>query len=122
MAFFCITSGQRVRSLISWSMSKKHFYVNSYLEQWLYEVRYTFCDPMTYDEYLLMRTARLTMMRTMLRGIPGIVDNGYPSLWYTFGTMGDLLDALNTWTQRIDGQMGAANDFFNNPQWLPIHP
>ena len=64
-------------------------------------------------------TAKLTMMRAMLINIPGI-DDYYPPLWYTFSTMGELLDSLTTWPHSLTGQMAAANDFFNNPQWLPI--
>ena len=40
--------------------------------------------------------------------------------WYTFDTMGQLLDALTTWPHPLIGQMEAVNEFFNNPQWLPI--
>ena len=78
---------------------------------------------MTYDEYLLMRTAKLTMMRTMLIEIPGIRSN-FPALWYTFANMGDLLDALGDGegVHPLTGQMEAANNFFNKPQWLPIVP
>ena len=80
------------------------------------------CEPMTHDEYLLMRTACLTMMRTMLTEIPDVYPNTFPALWYTFGNMGQLLDALPTWPTHLGGQMAAVNDFFNNPQWLPIDP
>jgi len=77
-----------------------------------------YCEPMTHQEYVLMRTACLTMMRTMLCEIPGIL-NRFPALWYTFDSMGDLLDALNTWTFPLPSQMTAVNEFFNNPPWLP---
>ena len=91
------------------------------LEEWLtiLETAQVYCAPMTHEQYLVMRTAKLTMMRAMLIDIPGI-DDYYPPLWYTFGTMGELLDALTIWPHPLTGQMAAANDFFNNPQWLPI--
>ena len=44
------------------------------LEEWLriLETAGYHCDPMTYEEYLIMRTAKLTMMRAMLSEIPGV--------------------------------------------------
>ena len=85
--------------------SPRYYYGDDYeqddLEEWLHEVRYTFCEPMTHDEYHLFRTARLTMMRTMLDGAPGILPNGYPALWHMFGTMGELLDTLTTWPHHV---------------------
>jgi hypothetical protein len=80
-----------------------------------------YCDPMTHDEYRLMRTARLNMMRAMLIEIPGIRDT-YPALWFTFESMGDLLDSFASSYYQMVGYMGAANDFFNNPAWLPTEP
>ena len=77
-------------------------------------------DSMTYSDYILMRSARLTMMRTMLIYIPGVFPS-FPALWYTFDNMGHLLDSLNTWPRPLIGQMAAVNDFFNNPQWLPMN-
>ena len=79
------------------------------------------CEPMSHNEYLLMRTACMTMMRTMLSEIPG-VRYTYPALWYTFENMGDLLDALTTRDYPLNGQMAVLNDFFNNPEWLPTDP
>ena len=90
------------------------------LEEWLIIMRHTYCAPMTHEEYRRMRTARLVMMKTMLREIPGVCTWAHPSLWYTFETMGHLLDSLTTWPQALGGQMSSVNDFFNNPQWLPI--
>jgi hypothetical protein len=80
-----------------------------------------YCDPMTHDEYRLMRTARLNMMRAMLIEIPGIRDT-YPALWFTFESMGHLLDAFTSGHYQMVGYVGAANDFFNNPPWLPTEP
>ena len=96
-------------------------YNSHVLEEWLAinETARTYCAPMTHEQYLVMRTAKLTMMRAMLIAIPGN-DDYYPPLWYTFSTMGELLDSLTTWPHSLTGQMAAANDFFNNPQWLPI--
>ena len=93
------------------------------LEDWLRVLATAnwFCDPMTHAEYFVMRTACLTMMRTMISEIPGISYN-FPALWYTFDNMGQLLDALRSWPTPLVGQMAVANDFFNNPQWLPINP
>jgi len=92
------------------------------LEAWLrvLDTANYYCDPMTYEEYLIMRTAKLTMMRTMLSEIPGVTYR-HPALWYTFDTMGQLLDALTTWPHPLIGQMEVVNEFFNNPQWLPIN-
>ena len=92
------------------------------LEDWLTILATAnwYCDPMTYDEYLVLRTARLTMMRTMISEIPGI-SYSFPALWYTFDNMGELIDATTTWPQPFVGQMAIVNDFFNNPQWLPIN-
>ena len=75
---------------------------------------------MTHEDYLIMRTARLTMMRLMLTGIPGVDPYAFPALWYMFDNMGQLIDALSTWNRPLVGQMAAVNDFFNNPPWLPI--
>ena len=55
----------------------------------------------------------------MLSEIPGVFDH-YPALWYTFGTMGNLLDSIATWPQPMHGQLEAVNDFFHNPSWLPV--
>ena len=98
-------------------------YYSHDLEDWLriIETAQMFCDPMTHDEYLLMRTARLTMMRTMLSEIRG-VRYSFPALWYTFDNMGHLLDSLTTWHYPLIGQMALVNDFFNNPGWLPTDP
>ena len=86
--------------------------------QWTH---YSQIDPITHDEYLLMRTARLTMMQVMLCEIPGVDRWAFPSLWYIFETMGQLLDALTQWPHwPLEGQMEAAYQFFFNPPWLPI--
>ena len=79
-------------------------------------------ESMTHHEYLLMRTARLTMMKTMLIGIPGVRPHSYPGLWYTFDNMGHLLDSLTTGPRPLVGQMAAINEFFHNPQRLLINP
>ena len=70
------------------------------LEEWLriLETAGYHCDPMTYAEYLIMRTAKLTMMRAMLSEIPGVTHD-HPALWYMFDTMGQLLDALTTYSR-----------------------
>ena len=81
-----------------------------------------YCDPMTHNEYLRMCTACLTMMRIMLNEIPGVFEQSFPALWYTFQNMGELLIALRDWPRPLIGQIAAVDDFFNNPSWLPIYP
>ena len=101
----------------------RYYYGDDYdctdLEDWLHEMGHSYCAPMTHEECLRMRTARRNMMKTMLRGIPGVSMYAYPSLWYVFETMGQLLDSFSAWSQPLVGQMASVNDFFNNPEWLP---
>ena len=94
------------------------------LEIWLQEVmpvKMIYTSPMTHEEYLLLRTARLTMMRAMLGDLPEM-ENRHATVWYNFATMGDLLDALPRWPRPYVSDMAVVMDFFTNPPWLPVHP
>jgi len=102
-------------------------YDRHHLEHYLWSIERDYfpnfyCNPMNHEEYLLMRTASLSMMRTMLIEIPGVFDD-FPALWYTFGTMGQLLDACeNREYVPLVGQLKAANNFFFVSGWFPIVP
>jgi len=86
----------------------------------------TWVGTMTHDDYLVMRDARGSIMRTMLWNFPNIRPRSPVNLWDTFWTLGDLLHAVNNRARPFRGEVGpqleAVYQFFNNPQWLPINP